>query len=208
MKLSELRNSLEQAKGKRGQISASLLIARTESKQAAEQAEVNELARAFVQHVAQQTQDKLKYKISELGTLAMSAVFPNPYEINVQFDSKRGRTECLINFLRDGEVYFPMDDSGGGAIDVAAFALRPTIWSMIRPKPRPLLILDEPFSGLKGEDANEKVLAIAKEISEKLPIQILMIGDERVPREVIAENCDTLFEVWNPAGTSIVERVK
>jgi DNA repair exonuclease SbcCD ATPase subunit len=90
---------------------------------------------------------------------------------------------------------------GGGAIDVASFALRIALWSMQQPKTRPTLILDEPFKHLKGEVTNRKVLEMVNKISKKLNIQIIMVSDERVSREITSEFTDKLFE------TSIVDGV-
>ena len=165
----------------------------------------SEEARTIIQFVAQQTQEKLQYKISELGSLALAAVFPRPYNLLVEFIPRRGKTECDVLFEREGEKFNPMDDSGGGAVDVAAFALRPSILTMIKPNKRPLLILDEPFSGLKGQDANEQILKISKEISKRLKIQIIMVADERVDRETLINNCDELIEIINRKGISEIK---
>ena len=164
-------------------------------------------ARIVIQLVAQQTQEKLQYKISELGSLALAAVFPRPYKLFVEFIPRRGKTECDILFERDGEKFNPMEDSGGGAVDVAAFALRPSIWSLVIPRKRALFILDEPFSGLKGEVANEQILKIVHEISKRLSSQVIMIADERIDREVLAENCDSLMEVFNNNGISRISKI-
>lgn len=165
----------------------------------------SEEARTIIQLVAQQTQEKLQYKISKLGSLAMAAVFPRPYNLLVEFIPRRGKTECDVLFEREGEKFNPMDDSGGGAVDVAAFSLRPSILTMMKPAKRPLLILDEPFSGLKGNEANEQILKIAKEISTKLHIQIIMVADERIDRETLINNCDQLIEIINRKGISEIK---
>ena len=57
-----------------------------------------------------------------------------------------------------------------------------------------VLILDEPFKHLKGEQANRRMLDMVKQISEKLGIQIIMVSDERVSRAATVEATDLLIE--------------
>ena len=103
----------------------------------------------------------------------------------------------------------PLGNAGGGAINVASLALRIAYWTMRQDKKsRPLLLLDEPFSRLKGEDANRRALAIVQEISKRLGLQIIMISDERVPREDILANADKVFQVTqNRKGVSSVKAI-
>ena len=73
------------------------------------------------------------------------AVFDDPYTLRVEFVEKRGKTECELWFAQtkeeeeegneDGErgrevLIDPLAGSGGGPVDVAAFALRIAIWSL------------------------------------------------------------------------------
>ena len=113
--------------------------------------EVCEEAQIIIQNVAQKTQQELQYRLSDLCSLALKAVFANPYKLTVEFEIKRGKTECKLSFEKNGELFSPMDSSGGGAIDIASMALRIAIWSITSPKTRNTLILDEPFRFLSEE---------------------------------------------------------
>jgi DNA repair exonuclease SbcCD ATPase subunit len=146
------------------------------------------------------TQQQLSYNISGIASMALETVFDTPYELHLEFVERRSKTECDIYFIRDKVKIDPFS-GGGGAIDVASFALRIALWSMQQPKTRPTLILDEPFKHLKGEVTNRKVLEMVNKISKKLNIQIIMVSDERVSREITSEFTDKLFE------TSIVDGV-
>jgi DNA repair exonuclease SbcCD ATPase subunit len=138
----------------------------------------------------------------------MEAVFDNPYQLKVNFQEKRGRTEAEILFVKGDLEFPPLGNAGGGTIDVASLALRIAYWSMRRDKKiRPLLLLDEPFSQLKGEVANRRALAIIQEISHKLGLQIIMISDERVSREDIIANADKVFHVYQKSGVSSVKEI-
>jgi energy-coupling factor transporter ATP-binding protein EcfA2 len=173
-------------------------ITSTESKLKATDLSVqnHEKAREIIRQVGLATQKKLQYHISEVTTLALEAVFPNPYELVVEFVERRNKTECDLLFKRNGKVRDdPMDESGGGTIDVAAFALRVASWSMERPRSNNVLILDEPFSRLKGQAANRQVLEMVRKVSKQTGLQIIMVSDERIPFEDIVDTADKVFKV-------------
>jgi DNA repair exonuclease SbcCD ATPase subunit len=131
-------------------------------------------ARAIIQHVAQETQKQLEYQISELASLALAGVFDDPYELVLEFVQKRGKTEAVIEFERDGVRVNPTHCTGGGAQDVAAFALQVALWGIKRN--RPVMVLDEPLKWLKGNDYPERGADVIREISGKLGLQIIMVS--------------------------------
>lgn len=161
--------------------------------------EITQKARAIIQKVGQETQQALQYRISELVNLALTAIFDDPYEFIVEFELKRGQTECTMLFSRDGYVFNPLDAAGGGVVDVASFALRLTCLTLIRPKPRNLLVLDEPFRFL-SESLQPKAANLLKELSERLEIQILMITHNKV----LVESADAIFEVSKDGQYSVI----
>ena len=195
MKIQELRNKLEQQKGKRIQVEQSLTLVKSEIREAILFLHKHEKAREIIHIVGQKTQQQLQFHISDITSLALEAVFDDPYELAVEFVSRRNKTECDLYFVRDGNRVDPLTASGVGAVDVAAFALRVAAWSMNVPKTRNVLMLDEPFKHLKGEKENKQVLEMIRKISKKLRLQIIMISDERIDRETTIENTDRLFEV-------------
>lgn len=157
-------------------------------------------AQAIIQVVAQKTQDELRYQLSELPKLALSSVFDDPYDFEVEFVIKRGKTEVEFWFVREGVRINPKKNSGLGAVDIAGMALRPALWSLRTPRNRPTIWLDEPFKHLKGSEPNKRALAMLSEICQPKPdknwpgLQIIMIADERAPREDILEVADKVFE--------------
>jgi len=160
-----------------------------------------EEAQNILQQVAQKTQQELEYQISEIVSTALSAILPDdPYEFKIEFVLRRGKTEADLYFVKDGERYNPIDDNGGGAVDVASFALRVALWNLSRPKTRNTLVIDEPFKWL-----SKKYLSAAGEflklISEKLNIQIIMIT--HIPE--LIESSDKIFEVTKVKNISQVK---
>ena len=92
-----------------------------------------------------------------------------------------------------------MDASGGGAVDVAAFALRVASWSMQHPRSRATIILDEPMRFL-STDLQPKASEMLKQLSEKLGLQFIIITHE----EELADEADKVFEIRQRKGVSEV----
>jgi DNA repair exonuclease SbcCD ATPase subunit len=147
--------------------------------------------------VAQQTQKQLEFHISEIVTLAMSAVFDEPYSFKIDFVQRRNKTEADLWFVRDGEQFRPLDASGGGAVDVAAFALRVAMWSLRRPRSRATLILDEPLKML-SRDLMPKAASMIAEVSRRLGLQIILVSHS----EELIEKADKTFRVFIKKGIS------
>lgn len=208
--LQSLRQKLEYKKGQRDHLQQSLEKLEENITLNKRIANRHERALEIVKQVGLATQKQLEYHLTEQVSLAMEAVFDDPYALVVQFQEKRGKTEVELLFSRRGMEFPPIGSAGGGAIDVASLALRIAYFSMRQDtKIRPVLILDEPFSQLKGEDANRRALSIIREISKHLDLQIIMVSDERISREDIVENADKVFHVsQGKKGASIIDIVK
>lgn len=194
--LQTLRSELEQRKGRRDQLQFTIDVLEREINSSKRMLSRYERALEIVKQVGLATQKQLEYHLAEQVSLAMEAVFDDPYKLKVDFQEKRGKTEVELLFARRDLEFPPLGSAGGGTIDVASLALRIAYWSMRRDKKvRPLLLLDEPFSQLKGEAANRRALVIIQEISRKLGLQIITVSDERMPREDIINNADRTFTV-------------
>jgi len=193
--LQELRSKLERKKGQRIQIEKSIKEISFLIREKEKDLRRHEQAREVIREVGLKTQQQLQYHISDLTSLALETVFDDPYQLEVEFVERRNKTECDIYFNRNENRVDPINASGGGAVDVASFALRVASWSMMIPSLRNLLILDEPFKHLRGEKENERVLQMIKIMADKLHLQIIMIGDIKVSKDTMARYADKLFEV-------------
>lgn len=201
--IQQFRNKLERQKGQRDLIKKSIETLSEELHEKKRELYRHEQAREIVRQVGLKTQEQLSFNISNITTMALESVFLNdPYKLQTEFVLNRNKTECNLLFERNGETVKPMDASGVGAIDIAAFALRIASWSMMNPRTRGILILDEPFKHLKGKQENELALKMVREVSKRLGIEIIMVSDERIPREDIIENADRVFEVSIKKGVS------
>lgn len=159
-----------------------------------------EQAQVIAQTIAQQTQQQLEYSISNIVTLALGAVFEEAYEFKIEFVQKRNKTEAEITFIRGDSRVDPMDAAGGGAVDIAAFALRVALWKLAGAGQLiNTLILDEPFRFLSRE-LQPRAGSMLKLLSDKLGLQFIVVTHN----QDLIEAADKVFEVKNKRGVSHV----
>lgn len=202
-KLNELKEKLSEAKGTYKRIVSDI----DKTKQTIDRNQKHlincEKAQLIVQIVANETQSQLEYRLNELVTLAMQAIFQeDAYELNMQFDIKRGRTNASPLFVKNGKKRRPLFGSGFGMADVASFNLRPTLWSLEQQKKRPVFVYDEPFRHLNdGSFAlHKRAVSMIKELSEKLNIQIIIITQN----EALCEAGDIVYNVYQKNDISYI----
>ena len=156
-------------------------------------------AQVLIQQAALQTQETLKVQLTSIVTMALRAVFTDKdLEFSVRFESKRGRTEAVLEVGEDGIFTDPIEGHGGGVVDVVSFALRAAFWSISRT--RSVLILDEPFRFL-SQDLQASAADMIRTLSDKLGLQILMVTHVEELKQV----ADTVFEVERQGDQSVVE---
>lgn len=197
MTIQKLRQKLERKKGQQTQLQSDLQAAKSQEENITAEIIDIEQAQAIIQIVAQKTQEELEYRLSEIVSLALAAVFDDPYKLKVNFVIRRGKTECDLLFEKNNEIFDPLTSSGGGAIDIASMALRIAIWSLTQPKTRNVLILDEPFRFLSRE-YQVKASVMLKELSKKLKLQIIMVSHS----EFLIEGADKIFQISIKKGIS------
>ena len=145
--------------------------------------------RAFFQNVAEEVQQEVADTICTITTSALFAVFPDdPYECKIRFQVKRNIIEAELYFERDGEEFHPVDDSGGGVIDVASFAARVAFIFLSGSKK--LLIADEPFKFVSRKYL-PKIPEMLKMLSDKLKMQFIIVS--HIPD--IIEGADNVIKI-------------
>jgi DNA repair exonuclease SbcCD ATPase subunit len=190
MKVQDLRNKFERQRGKRDQLETSITTLQEGIVEKTRSLRRHHEAKEVIRIVGLMTQEQLQSDISDITSLALESVFPDPYELQVEFVIRRNKTECDIFFVRDGMKIEPSIASGVGAMDIASFALRIASWSMMEPHTRNTIILDEPFRNL-SENYQEAASIMLKEISKKLGIQFIIVTHIHT----LASYADRIFEV-------------
>ena len=199
-----MRNYAGIIDGARGQLA--LLrkqIAEMETKKAenAARREGLENAQAFLQGVAQNTQEQLKYHVEDIVQLALDTCFPERYQFSIAFEVSRGTTTAVMKFIdtESGQPIDPMNASGGGVVDLAAFALRIAAWTL-EGNTDNVIILDEPMKFI-SRDLIIQAARVMKTLSEKLNLQFIV--STHIPE--LIEVADRVFQVAiNKAGRSKV----
>jgi DNA repair exonuclease SbcCD ATPase subunit len=200
--LVELKKLYERQIGKKEQVEADIIMLQSELKDNRKKVKNLEKAHEIVKIVGGETQQQLQYHISDITSLALESVFPNPYKLIMNFIERRGKIECDLLFERDGNIIKPINSGGFGAVDVAALALRVALWSMQMPRTRPTLLLDEPFKHLSAKH-HEAASQMVKELSDKLGIQFII--STHIP--ILSEYADKVFEVKLKNKVSHVKQI-
>jgi ABC-type dipeptide/oligopeptide/nickel transport system ATPase subunit len=138
-----------------------------------------EEAQIILQHVAQSVQQEAHQKIAAVVTRCFETIFDDPYQFEIIFERKRGRTEARLVFIRDGVEMDPLRSSGGGVVDLASFALRLACLVLTRPPVRRLLVLDEPFKHLSAE-YRPRVRDLLLALSNELEVQFVIITHDEI----------------------------
>lgn len=159
-----------------------------------------EQALSITQEVARQTQSQIKLHIEDIITMALEYILDDPYAFELDFVVKRNKTECDIYFVRDGKRIKPIDQSGGGAVDIASFASRIALWSL--GDTDNVLIFDEPFKFVSRE-YQLKVGELLKKLSDQLNLQILMVSHN----SNFIQQSDKIIEIYKENNVSLQRRI-
>jgi len=138
--------------------------------------DISAQANTILQAVFAQIQENVHKTISDIVSRCLQAVFgEEAYEFKIAFEQKRNKIEAEIQFIKNGEVFHPMTQSGGGVLDVAAFGLRlsAVLLTLVNRKRR-ILILDEPFRFLSVE-YRPKIRDLIQQLAEELDFQFILV---------------------------------
>ena len=170
----------------RSQISDRLTFERKSKKRIIRTIKATNEVQVIAQVVAQGLQKKANNRIASIVSKCLASVFEEPYIFNIVFEAKRGKTEARLVFNRNGMEVEPLTASGGGVVDVAAFALRLSCLLLSQPPVRKIVFLDEPFKFVSlcyRENVKEMFIQIASELGIQFVmvthIDALQIGDVR-----------------------------
>lgn len=146
------------------------------------------LAKALeiAQAVAQGIQEQAHEKIAGVVTSCLQMVFDKPYVFKIIFTKKRGRTEAELVFMKNGMEVDPLTASGGGVVDVAAFALRISCITLHKPVLRRTVLLDEPFKFVSAY-YRDNVKTMLLKLASEFGMQFIMVThiDELITGKVI-----------------------
>jgi DNA repair exonuclease SbcCD ATPase subunit len=128
-------------------------------------------AREVVNRMADRIKQETHQRLAGLVSRCLQIVFDEPYSLAIEFGSK---SQVVLRFERNGKEVDPMTASGGGVIDVASFALRLACIAWSKPKPRQIVVMDEPFKFL-SERYRDSVRVMLETLVEEYGFQFIMV---------------------------------
>lgn len=130
----------------------------------------------FVQTSSAALQNKIHQNVSQVVTRCLKAVFgESAYEFEIRFEKRRGKTEAVLTFVKNGDAFEPLDSVGGGVVDIASFALRVACIACSLPKLRKLVVLDEPFRHLQVS-LRPVAASLLEELAKEMDFQFIIIS--------------------------------
>ena len=132
-------------------------------------------ATQLLRDLYEQTQERFHGQITQIVSYCLREVFgEDAYEFKIEFSQKRNQVEAELLFVRDGEVFDPLQAAGGGVLAVASFALRLAVLYLTRRTVRSLMVLDEPFVQLSAE-YRETMSALLLKLAIEFDFQFILV---------------------------------
>lgn len=130
----------------------------------------------LVKATALRNQTNCQTRISSIVTRCLEAVFPeNRYTFSLEFLERRNQTECeCILKDKDGNTFDPLNENGGGVVDIVTLGLRVACLVLTKPRPDKILIMDEPFRFL-SKMHREPVARFLEQLCREYGLQIIMV---------------------------------
>ena len=150
------------------------------------------------QNVATEVQKQLSVKIDTIVNLALATCFGDEYTFKLNYVPARGKTEVEFLLLQNGKEIDPMNQNGGGLIDILCFALRVAVFNISHTDD--VMVFDEPFRFV-SKGLREKVAEVVHTFSERLNIQIIEVTHV----EELMDNSDRRFVIKKTNGVSNAE---
>lgn len=172
--LPELRKQLDRKLEKYKLAKKSLKKTRIQLKKSRRRVKGTTKALEVVQTIAADLQASAHQQVASIVSKCLETVFDDPYEFEIEFVKKRARTEARLVFKRDGVERDPKTGIGGGVLDMAAFGLRLAALVLTRPRPRKVLILDEPFRFVSASYL-PRVRDLLQQLAEELKVQLIVV---------------------------------
>ena len=131
-------------------------------------------AQEFLQQAAQGVQTEAQRQVAQIVSRCLAAVFPEPYRLKIHFERRRGKTEAEFIYVDRSGNHLEPGCTSGGVLDVASLALRLVALVLTMPPARRLLVLDEPWAHVAGENL-PRLAALLESLTTELGVQWLIV---------------------------------
>lgn len=148
----------------------------TEASRLRDRCEALAVASATIRELSLHAQSRCQERIASVVTRCLESVFgENKYRFSLVFEEKRNQTEARCVLLdSEGNEYDPMNDNGGGIVDVVCFGLRLACLMLMKPRPSRILILDEPFKDVSYQ-YRPALVSLLRQLCDEFSMQIIMV---------------------------------
>ena len=151
------------------------LRANTRKHRAAVQTTKDSKSAIFVaQKITQLVQKRVYKNVANMVTYCLEFVFGQQYEFHLDFEKRRNKTEAVLYFTKGGHKVDPLFDTGGGIVDVAAFACQLSCLFLHKPNLLKFLALDEPFKYVSVK-YRENLRNLLQSLSRDMDVQFLIV---------------------------------
>lgn len=142
----------------------------------------------ILQKLSERQRSTAKSRLEELGTQALQYSMGDNYRMEIDLSDSRKRPQASLFVVDDSKELKtnPLEDNGGGIVDIISIALRLVILQTYEPAIDGPIILDEPFKMVSKEYV-PMLSDFLKKISNDFGRQIIMVTHN----EFLAESCET-----------------
>ncbi len=129
--------------------------------------------------------------VQENVTKALQLVFERPYEFILKQGEKRGQIEDEMLVKVGNAEMDPVTEMGGGITDVISIVLRPILWSKMKSRTSPVMVLDEPARLVNSDLSVRNLSQLLWQLAKGLSLQFIVVTN----KPGLAHCVDRLFEV-------------
>jgi len=146
----------------------------------------------ILQKLSEKQREIAKMRLEELGTQALQYSLGSNYRMVIELSESRKRPQAFLFVVDEdkGIKTSPLDDNGGGIIDIISIALRLVVLQAHEPVINGPIILDEPFK-MVSKEYIPMLSDFLKKISNDFGRQIIMVTHN----EFLAESCETRINI-------------
>jgi len=148
----------------------------------------------------------LREKIDNIVTKGLRLIFGKDYRSKLEFGISRGQAVIkprIITMINGEELETDIASAhGGGLVNIVSVLYQILVLSLVRPKQRQVLFLDEPFRNV-SEEYLEATGEFLKQLNVKLGIQIILITH----RKELLPVADKVYEFSLSNGLTKVKQI-
>jgi len=148
----------------------------------------------------------LRERLDNIVTRGLRLIFGDGYRSKLDFGISRGQAVIrpkIVTEVNGIELEADIADAhGGGLVNIVSVIYQILVLSLVKPRQRRVLFLDEPFRNV-SEEYLEATAEFVRQLNEKLGIQIVLITH----RKQLAEIADKAYEFSLANGITEVTQV-